>query len=708
MAIIPGNPVGTTMPRPDWNQTDPTKADYIKNKPVQAIEEVETHNFGEDNIINTKDSCAVFGNSNTVGGKGYKIKEYYYGFAHEVTLDPNVTVYEGTTSFVIDQNSSVSIGDVVSVEMNDSTQRFATVSDLQYNNDCVIVVVDKCFYDDFVVANRPYGKFDGHDVSGDNYYLILPDYDKLGNDDVAETGYAFGSDNRTIATNAFATGSGNSAEGRNSFVSGKNNTAGYAALVGGEENVITAEHGFGVGYKNTATERYAAAIGYANKAKGPASLAVGDNTEASGLGSFSAGYKSKATGAHSHAEGAECVAQGVRSHVEGYNNLALGYATHAEGASNSAEGDFSHSEGHGTHTKGASSHAEGEYTTAHVENAHAEGYNTNAKGRSSHTEGEYTTTEGLASHAEGVNSKATKEAAHAEGYGTTASGMYGHAEGSQTVASGESSHAEGIGSKASASFSHAQNCYTEASGARSHAEGNRSKAIGESSHAGGGYSEASGNYSFAHGYYAKAGYDHQVVVGQYNANKEDTVFEVGNGTSVSKRSNALEVKKDGSGFLGSKEIATKEEWISIADIKLTEEVASLEFTTDINGNPFECKRIIFWCYIPNGLQNTESWLLWFPTDKASGAMSSGIRGNYYAPKSSWGCLLDTTIVKEGEIIHHYAQSYSAGNLSSPQELLRHATDANYLTSYGVYPQQNMSQHYLFPTGAVIKVWGLKA
>ena len=29
---IRGNTVGTTMPRPDWNQTDPTKADYIKNK----------------------------------------------------------------------------------------------------------------------------------------------------------------------------------------------------------------------------------------------------------------------------------------------------------------------------------------------------------------------------------------------------------------------------------------------------------------------------------------------------------------------------------------------------------------------------------------------------------------------------------------------------------------------------------------------------
>lgn len=33
---IRGNTVGTTMPRPDWNQTDPTKADYILNKPDEG------------------------------------------------------------------------------------------------------------------------------------------------------------------------------------------------------------------------------------------------------------------------------------------------------------------------------------------------------------------------------------------------------------------------------------------------------------------------------------------------------------------------------------------------------------------------------------------------------------------------------------------------------------------------------------------------
>lgn len=46
MSKIIGNPVGTTLPKPNWNQNDPSKGDYIKNKP-----------FGEesDGVIKTLD-----------------------------------------------------------------------------------------------------------------------------------------------------------------------------------------------------------------------------------------------------------------------------------------------------------------------------------------------------------------------------------------------------------------------------------------------------------------------------------------------------------------------------------------------------------------------------------------------------------------------------------------------------------------------------
>ena len=39
MREIIGNTTATPNPRPDWEQTDPTKADYIKNKPEILTEE---------------------------------------------------------------------------------------------------------------------------------------------------------------------------------------------------------------------------------------------------------------------------------------------------------------------------------------------------------------------------------------------------------------------------------------------------------------------------------------------------------------------------------------------------------------------------------------------------------------------------------------------------------------------------------------------
>ncbi len=39
MAKIIGNTTATPNPRPNWNQTDETKADYIKNKPTILTEE---------------------------------------------------------------------------------------------------------------------------------------------------------------------------------------------------------------------------------------------------------------------------------------------------------------------------------------------------------------------------------------------------------------------------------------------------------------------------------------------------------------------------------------------------------------------------------------------------------------------------------------------------------------------------------------------
>ena len=48
MAKIIGNTTATPNPRPDWEQTDSTKADYIKNKPTILTEEDIVGLIGEN------------------------------------------------------------------------------------------------------------------------------------------------------------------------------------------------------------------------------------------------------------------------------------------------------------------------------------------------------------------------------------------------------------------------------------------------------------------------------------------------------------------------------------------------------------------------------------------------------------------------------------------------------------------------------------
>ena len=96
---------------------------------------------------------------------------------------------------------------------------------------------------------------------------------------------------------------------------------------------------------------------------------------------------------------------------------------------------------------------------------------------------------GTASTVEGRNNTVTGKQSHGEGYGVRVTSNYAHAEGYNTTASGSTSHAEGTGTV--------------------------------------------------------AGYANQHVSGKYNNNKNNTLFEIGNGTSTSAKSNAFEVHNDG-------------------------------------------------------------------------------------------------------------------------------------------------------------------
>ena len=176
--------------------------------------------------------------------------------------------------------------------------------------------------------------------------------------------------------------------------------------------------------------------------------------------------------------------------------------------------------------------------------------------------------------AEGKDTRASGNRSHAEGYGTIALESASHAEGVGAIASGFVSHAEGNGTKASSDYSHAEGNLTEASGQISHAEGIRTTASGSNSHAEGDSTIASGDSSHAEGLETKAQGNNQHVQGKYNISDTTSAHIVGNGSSISNKSNAHTLDWSGNAWFagdvytgstsgtnkdaGSKVLATKE------------------------------------------------------------------------------------------------------------------------------------------------------
>ena len=240
-------------------------------------------------------------------------------------------------------------------------------------------------------------------------------------------------------------------------------------------------------------------------------LTVGNRTDGSPVG------------ANSFAQGIDNEASGVYSHAEGHGGLSSGYASHAEGVHTEASGNYAHAEGAETH--------------ATIDEAHAEGYQTISSGLCSHSEGCQTEASGNYSHAEGSSTRANGNSSHAEGRNTTAGGYASHSEGDSTIANGDYSHAEGYNN--------------QASGNRSHAEGSSGGSIGFASHSGGEYCYSDGVRCFTHGFHLSANVNaiDQVVFGRYNSPSSVDLFQIGNGTSDSARSNALSISNNGNIYL---------------------------------------------------------------------------------------------------------------------------------------------------------------
>ena len=506
--------------QPDWNQSDETAADYIKNKPFGST-------YTEEDILEET-----------------TITQFIEGLGGLITTPPKGDLSKGLT-YQVTYNGT--LYNCVAYEAN-----FQGVTVIALGNGAL---VGKPSEEPFGIVCVP-----SEMVSAFGAYMVVTPFDGATQittsiSGLSETIYKI--DNKYIQhNNSYIVNSSQTGALRTvtAYPEQENDyTAGFASFAEGNWTRASGYASHAEGDDTYASGEYSHAEGYNTAASGSCSHAEGRNTLAFGDNSHAEGNMTTASGSYSHAEGQNTAASGSCSHVEGNNTTAFGTYSHAEGNSNTnapdnisknstleeilternknvftlAFGDCSHAEGRNTlafgsdsHTEGIEtiasgnySHAEGRSAKASGNSSHAEGYSTVAEGDYSHAEGRSAKASGDSSHAEGYNNTASGNYSHVEGYNNTASGAYSHAEGSSATASGDNSHAEGGKTTAEGIYSHAEGCGTTAEGNYSHTEGHNTIASGSESHAEGGKTTASGEYSHAEGYNTAAEGDYSHTEG---------------------------------------------------------------------------------------------------------------------------------------------------------------------------------------------------
>lgn len=150
----------------------------------------------------------------------------------------------------------------------------------------------------------------------------------------------------------------------------------------------------------------------------------------------------------------------------------------------------------------------------------------------------------------GNTARSSEINAIAIGNGTKASGKYAISLGNKAEAIGINSYASGYRTLADGSYSQASGNTTQAHGEASVAEGNSTTTYGKYSHASGNGTQANGDCSVAFGDHTVADQANQFVLGAFNENKENNLFEIGNGTTDSHK-NIFEVSSNGDTTLHS-------------------------------------------------------------------------------------------------------------------------------------------------------------
>ena len=147
----------------------------------------------------------------------------------------------------------------------------------------------------------------------------------------------------------------------------------------------------------------------------------------------------------------------------------------------------------------------------------------------------------------------------------------------------------------------------------------------------------------------------------------------------------------------------KEGWIDIADTTTTKEVSLFEFDTDINGNTFDCKKIIAKGEFPAALGHSKLGLI-FETQNQS--------ANIYTNMPSTGVqFVNETEVIKPNLVEFTLTSVEEADYYLPMtgrsgvQIRESTSDIMSITKFVIKAYGEVNK---FPIGTRIKVWGVKA
>lgn len=291
----------------------------------------------------------------------------------------------------------------------------------------------------------------------------------------------------------------------------------------------------------------------------------------------------------------------------GGNSSAQGKRSLGAGTSSVAKGAYSHSLGDNTVTtiKGTDSTAIGYQTTTDAPASFADGSYTVVLGQK-YIEGMFdplaepgqpgTPTEPGTTPTDSLEmDKRRGEAGHASGFNSYVSGFAGYADGVSNVADGHISKSSGRSNRSWSYLSKTDGYQSvvkpddtdpNATGEGSWANGKDIQIVGAKYAYSGGEGNvviAGADNSFSYGKGLQSKGQSQTVIGQYNENHSEDVFEVGSGQDIVNRKTTFRVTKDGKAYYNEFEVSnlkTTGDKIAELDNKLTPKINSN--TTEIS------------------------------------------------------------------------------------------------------------------------------